>query len=72
MSISGAEGDVARAVNIVGLPAGVTLLEPQSGMVDVVVQIRQRGVQQPLPEQPVQCDQPGSGSDGGVSPDTVC
>jgi YbbR domain-containing protein len=71
VSISGAEGDVAQRVRIVGLPAGVTLLEPQSGMVDVVVQIRQRGVQQPLPEQPVSVVNVDPGLTARVSPDTV-
>ena len=71
VSINGAEGDIAKRVNIVGLPAGVTLLEPQSGMVDVVVQIRQRGVQQPLPEQPVSVINLEPGLSAHVSPDTV-
>jgi YbbR domain-containing protein len=71
VSISGAEGDVAQRVRIVGLPAGVTLLEPQSGMVDVVVQIRQRGVQQPLPEQPVSVINVEPGLTATASPDTV-
>jgi YbbR domain-containing protein len=71
VSISGAEGDVATRVRIVGLPDGVSLLEPQSGMVDVVVQIRQRGVQQPLPGQPVSVVNLTPGLAADVSPDSV-
>jgi YbbR domain-containing protein len=40
-------------------------------MVDVVVQIRQRGVQQPLPEQPVSVINVEPGLTAQVSPDTV-
>jgi YbbR domain-containing protein len=71
VSISGAEGDVAKRVRIVGLPDGVTLLEPQSELVDVVVQIRQRGVQQPLPGQPVSVVNLSPGLTADVSPDSV-
>jgi YbbR domain-containing protein len=71
VSISGAEGDVATRVRIVGLPDGVSLLEPQSGMVDVVVQIRQRGVQQPLPGLPVSVVNLTPGLAADVSPDSV-
>lgn len=71
VNISGAEGDVTERVPIVGLPAGVTLLEPQSGQVDVVVQIRQRGVQQPLPSQQVTVVNVREGLSASVSPSTV-
>lgn len=71
VDISGAEGDVAQRVPIVGLPNGVTLLDPQSGLVDVVVQIRQRGVQQPLPSQQVTVVNLGEGLTAQVSPSAV-
>lgn len=53
VDVSGARGDVTQRVRLADLPPGVTILEPSSGFVDVVIQIRQRGVQQSLPEQPV-------------------
>jgi YbbR domain-containing protein len=71
VNISGAEGDVTERVRIVGLPPGISLLEPQSGQVDVVVQIRQRGVQQPLPSQQVTVVNLGEGLSATVSPNTV-
>jgi YbbR domain-containing protein len=71
VNISGAEGDVTQRVSIAGLPSGVTLLEPQSGQVDVVVQIRQRGVQQPLPSQQVTVINLEDGLTASVTPDTV-
>ena len=71
VSISGAEGDVTERVNIASLPAEVTLLEPQSGQVDVVVQIRQRGVQQPLPSQEVTVVNLGPDLSAEVVPEAV-
>ena len=53
VDVSGARGDVTQRVRLADLPPGVSILEPSSGFVDVVIQIRQRGVQQSLPEQPV-------------------
>ena len=71
VDISGAEGDVTQRVRIAGLPDGVTLLEPSSGQVDVVVQIRQRGVQQPLPSQQVTIINLGPALTASVTPDSV-
>ena len=71
VNIGGAEGDVTQRVSIVGLPTGVTLLEPQSGQVDVVVQIRQRGVQQPLPSQQVTVINLEDGLSADVTPNSV-
>lgn len=53
VEVAGADVDVTQRVGLAELPAGVTIIEPSSGLVDVVIQIRQRGVQQSLPEQPV-------------------
>jgi len=53
VDVSGANSDVTQRVRLADLPPGVTILEPSSGFVDVVVQIRRRGIQQSLPEQPV-------------------
>lgn len=53
VDVSGARADVTQRVRLADLPPGVTVLEPSSGFVDVVIQIRPRGFQQSLPEQPV-------------------
>ena len=71
VDIQGAQGDVTQRVDIVGLPEGVTLLDPQTGQVDVVVQIRQRGVQQPLPSQQVNVVNLASGMTASVEPNSV-
>jgi YbbR domain-containing protein len=71
VDITDADDDVTRRVSVVGLPDGVTILEPQSGQVDVVVQIRQRGVQQPLPSQQVMVINLEPGLTAQVSPNEV-
>jgi YbbR domain-containing protein len=71
VDVSGAQDDVTQRVGIVGLPEGVTLLEPRQGQVDVVVQIRQRGVQQPLPSQQVSVVNLGPGLSAEISPADV-
>jgi YbbR domain-containing protein len=54
IDIDGASETVSRRVAISGLPEGVHVIEPSDASVDVVVQIRQIGVRQPLPAQAVQ------------------
>jgi len=71
VDVSGARGDVTQRVRLADLPPGVTILEPSSGFVDVVIQIRQRGVQQSLPEQPVEVLNVGTGLEAETKPDTV-
>jgi YbbR domain-containing protein len=71
VDISGAEDDVASRVEIAPLSEGVTLLEPRSGLVDVVVQIRQRGQQQPLPSQQVTVLNLAPGLEATVEPTEV-
>jgi YbbR domain-containing protein len=71
VDVSGADGDVAKRVAIGDLPPGVTLIEPASGQVDVVVQIRQCGVQQPLPSQSVMVVNLAPGLRAEVAPETV-
>ncbi|MDQ2683723.1 MAG: CdaR family protein, partial [Chloroflexota bacterium] len=71
VDISGAQGDVTERVDIAALPPGVTLIDPRSGQVDVVVQIRQRGVQQPLPSQQVRVVNLGAGLEATIEPDSV-
>jgi YbbR domain-containing protein len=53
VDIEGATGVVTKRVAITGLPPAVKVIDPPSGMVDVVIDIRQRGVQQELPPQEV-------------------
>lgn len=53
IDITGATGPVARTVGIEGLPQGVVILTPQSKQLSVIVPVRQRGVTQTLPNQPV-------------------
>jgi len=71
VDISDAEDDVTIRVAISELPESVTLLEPESGLVDVVVQIRQRGQQQPLPSQQVTIVNLGSGLNATAEPNSV-
>lgn len=71
VDIQGAESDVTVRVSIVGLPEDVTILDPASGVVDVVVQIRQRGVQQPLPSQNVTVINLGAGLAATTQPTDV-
>jgi YbbR domain-containing protein len=47
------------------------VIDPPDGAVDVVVQIRQRGVRQPLPSQDVTVVNVGPGLVASVSPGTV-
>lgn len=54
VDITGATGDVTRRVQIDALPPELRVLQPSAREVDVVVQIRQRGIQQPLPSQRVE------------------
>jgi YbbR domain-containing protein len=71
IDISGAEDDVATRIGIEPLPEGVILLEPRNRQVEVVVQIRQRGQQQPLPSQSVTVVNLGDGLEAVVEPSEV-
>jgi YbbR domain-containing protein len=71
VNISGATSDISQNVKLVGLPEGVTVLEPASKQVQVIVQIRQRGVQQPLPSQQVSVINVGDGLTATTSPGSV-
>ena len=71
VDVSGARGDVTRRVRLADLPPGVSILEPSSGFVDVVIQIRQRGVQQSLPEQAVVVLNVGTGLEAEANPAVV-
>lgn len=71
VDVSGARTDVTQRVRLADLPPGVTIVEPSSGSVDVVIQIRARGVQQSLPEQPVVVLNVAPGLVAEVTPGTV-
>ena len=71
IDISGASETLTTISPIVGLPEGVTVIEPANGTVDVVVQIRQIGVRQPLPAQSIQVVGLGPGLTATVSPEAV-
>ena len=71
IDVSGATENVTERVAITGLPEGVRLIEPLSGRIDVVVQVRQQGIQQPLPSQEVTLINLAPGLRAAVTPDTV-
>jgi YbbR domain-containing protein len=71
IDISGAAETVSRRAQITGLPDEVHVLEPTDAIVDVVVQIRQSGVRQPLPEQSVQVVGLAPGLTAQVAPDSI-
>ncbi len=68
VDISGATTNVTRRVLIEPLPPGIQILEPSGRNVDVIVQIRQQGIQQPLPSQHVDVVGLGPGLQATVSP----
>jgi YbbR domain-containing protein len=49
VELTGATATISEEVAIVGLPDGVTIVSPEDGTVAVIVQIRQRGLQQTVP-----------------------
>lgn len=71
VDISGASATLTRRVSISGLPEGVHVIDPPSGAVDVVIQIRQLGVRQPLPAQTIQVVGLGEGLTAEVTPNAV-
>jgi YbbR domain-containing protein len=58
-------------VTIVGLPEGVKVIDPADGTVVAVVQIRQRGVTQPLPSQHIQFVNVGAGLTASANPNEI-
>lgn len=71
IDISGASATLTRRVAIVGLPAGVHVIDPSDQSVDVVIQIRQVGVRQPLPAQSITVVGLRDGLAAEISPDAV-
>ncbi len=71
IDVSGATSTVSKRVSIVGLPEGVQVIDPADGTVIAVVQIRQRGVTQPLPSQHIQFVNVGEGLTAEASPNEI-
>jgi YbbR domain-containing protein len=71
IEVTNATQTLQKHVALVGLPPDVKVIDPPDGAVDVVVQIRQRGVRQPLPSQNVEVVNVGAGLVAAVSPGSV-
>ncbi len=71
IDISDAAETLTNRVSLTGLPEGVTVIDPADQMVDVVVQVRQIGVLQPLPVQAVQVVGLDPGLAVSISPEDV-
>lgn len=71
VDIEGASEAVTRRVTVTDLPPGVTVVDPRDGTVLVVIQFQQRGVDQPLPAQPVLVDDLAPGYEAVVEPSAV-
>jgi YbbR domain-containing protein len=71
VSILGATETITARVGLTGLPAGVSVVEPAGGQVDVVVQIRERGTIQTLPGQTVTVEGLAPGLKAVVEPPTI-
>jgi YbbR domain-containing protein len=71
ISIEGATQPVSARVGLASLPPEVRLVEPADGQVTVVVQVRQRGVTQTLPDQPVAVTDLGPGLTATVEPGSI-
>ncbi|CAN5754976.1 CdaR family protein [soil metagenome] len=71
VEISGATGSVSSTVGIADLPEGVRVIQPNTGQVDVLVQIGQRGVRQSLPGLEVVVVNLSPALSATVSPDVI-
>ena len=71
VAIDGATGAVSQRVALTGLPEGVTVVEPADGSVIAVVQLRERGATQSLPEQAIVVSDIPPGLVATVEPETV-
>jgi YbbR domain-containing protein len=71
IEVTNATQTLQKHVALVGLPPDVKVIDPPDGAVDVVVQIRQRGVRQPLPSQDVAVVNVSPGLAATVSPGSV-
>ena len=68
VAIDGVTGNVSRQVGIADLPPEVRVVDPADGMVTVVVQVRQRGVEEALPPVPLVVVGAAPGLDATVEP----
>jgi YbbR domain-containing protein len=68
VDISGANSSVSSTVEIIDLPEGVRVIQPQGGEVDVLIQIGQRGVRQALTGLTVTVSNVGDGLEATVNP----
>jgi YbbR domain-containing protein len=71
VSIEGATAPVSARVALASLPPEIRLVEPSDGQVTVVVQVRQRGVTQTLPDQEVTVNDLAPGLRAMVVPRTI-
>jgi YbbR domain-containing protein len=71
IDVAGATSTVSKRVRIGGLPEGVDVIEPADGTVIAVVQIRQRGVTQPLPGQHIEFVNVGTGLTAEANPGEI-
>jgi YbbR domain-containing protein len=71
IDITGVAGNIRRHVRLTGIPDGIQLIDPADGFVDVVVQVRQRGVQQPLPGQAITVENLGPGLTADIGPNEI-
>jgi YbbR domain-containing protein len=71
IDVSGATSTVSKRVRLVGLPEGVNVIDPADGTVVAVVQIRQRGVTQPLPGQHIEFVNVGPGLTAEANPSEI-
>lgn len=71
VSIDGATEQVTQRVGLTGLPAGVRVVDPPSGEVYAVVQVRQRGTTQRLQNLPLTIIDLGPGLEASLEPTTL-
>lgn len=71
VDISGATDTVSQTVGIVGLPSGVSTVDPGNGQVSVIVQVQPQSVSQTLPSLPVDVTGLGDGLSATVAPESV-
>lgn len=71
VNIAGAKAPLAVVVGLVDLPAGVTVLDPANGTVEVTVVVQEVGVSQTLSGQQVQVTGVRPGTNVRVDPGTV-
>jgi YbbR domain-containing protein len=68
IDLTGATQTISKEVPIVGLPQGASIVSPEDGTVTVIVQIRQRGLQQTVPGIPIEVAGLGPGLSAEVTP----